>query len=95
MSRVPDSPGDARVPEMWLRLLPALHPFTAEGARRGGCLVPLLFRGLSEEGPQARYPTREAGFKDQGVGAPAESRSADEPRDTQVPRYGPAPPPAP
>lgn len=93
MSCVPDLPGEAHVPEMWLCLLPALHGFTAEGAQWAWFTVPLLLRGLSEGGHEARYPSWEAGFKDQGAGAPAESHSTDEPKDAQVPRYSlPLPP---
>lgn len=92
VSCVPDLPGGARVPEVWLHLLPPLLRLPTEGAQRGGFPVSLLLRCFSEEGPQARHASWEAGLQDQGVGAPAESRSAHEPKRAQVPRYGLPPP---
>lgn len=80
---MPDLPGDAGEPEVWLHLLLPLLRLTAEGAWRGGFLVPLILRALLEEGPLAQHPSWEADFEDEGVGALAESHSAQEPKHAQ------------
>lgn len=71
---------------MWICLLPAMHQLAAEGARWRGFIVPLLLHGFSEEGNQAQLPAWQAGVEGQEVRAPAQNDSADEPKDTEVPR---------